>query len=92
MPAKNPTPKTPEAPARARSAPLRRRSSSTPGTSSEQLSSQCIARDVAAFKKAGGRIEVLGNTPLRPQTFRVASRGTSTVTDAKPKAKSKKKG
>ena len=37
------------------------------------LSHQSIADDIAAFRKRGGRIEVLGNTPLRntaPTAFR----------------------
>jgi len=39
------------------------------------LTSEAIADDIAAFKKAGGRIEVLGNTPLRTtsNSFRSAS-------------------
>lgn len=32
------------------------------------LESEQIAADIAAFKKKGGKIEVLGNTPLRPLT------------------------
>lgn len=37
------------------------------------MTSADIASDIAAFKKSGGRIEVLDNTPLRshqPTTFR----------------------
>lgn len=36
-------------------------------SSSQQgnLTSEGIANDMAAFDKAGGKIEVLGNTPLR---------------------------
>jgi hypothetical protein len=30
-----------------------------------QPSHQSIAADIAAFRKQGGRIEILGNTPLR---------------------------
>lgn len=54
-------------------APLRRTSSSSAGTSTSHLTSQRIAADLAAFKKSGGRIEVLGNTPLRPYTSRASS-------------------
>ena len=64
---KKTTTSTAAAPAAARpraSAPLRR-SGSSAATSAAHLTSQRIAADVAAFKKAGGRIEVLGNTPLR---------------------------
>lgn len=37
---------------------------------SRNMTSETIADDIAAFKKYGGHIEVLGNTPLRtrPQT------------------------
>ena len=64
-------------PARSRaSAPLRR-SSSGAASSAAHLTSQRIAADLAAFKKSGGRIEVLGNTPLRPYTSRTTSRKTA---------------
>lgn len=67
----------PATPARARaSAPLRRASGSGAATSASHLTSQRIAADLAAFKKSGGRIEVLGNTPLRPYTARASSRKT----------------
>lgn len=36
----------------------------TGSASPKTLSSERIAADIAAFNKAGGRIEVLGNTPL----------------------------
>lgn len=43
-------------------------------TANWHLTSEGIAADIATFKKRGGRIEVLGNTPLRsrlaPTTFR----------------------
>jgi hypothetical protein len=76
--------KTPPAtPARARgSAPLRRASSSSANSSAAHLTSQRIAADLAAFKKSGGRIEVLGNTPLRPYTSRTTSRKTTTTAAA----------
>ena len=76
--------KTPEATARPRAAaPLRRASGKSASTSTAHLTSQRIAADVAAFKKAGGRIEVLGNTPLRPYSSRTASRKTTTKADDK---------
>lgn len=34
--------------------------------SASKFTRQSIAADIAAFRKRGGRIEVLGNTPLRP--------------------------
>lgn len=34
-------------------------------TPAVSLCSETIAADIAAFKKRGGRIEILGNTPLR---------------------------
>ena len=40
---------------------------------SQSLTHQSITADIAEFRKRGGRIEVLGNTPLRskpPTTFR----------------------
>lgn len=43
-------------------------------TANQHLTSEVIAADIAAFKKRGGRIEVLGTTPYRPHlastTFR----------------------
>jgi hypothetical protein len=38
------------------------------------LTSERIAADIAAFNKAGGRIEVLGNTPFqrKPDTAEIA--------------------
>lgn len=83
---------TPATPARARatSAPLRRTSSAA--ASAAHLTSQRIAADLAAFKKRGGRIEVLGNTPLRPYTSRTTSRKTAAATPAAtaPARKAKK--
>lgn len=69
------------------SAPLRR--SSTAAANAAHLTSQRIAADVAAFKKSGGRIEVLGNTPLRPYTARST---TSKATKVAPKAARSAKG
>lgn len=40
---------------------------------SQSLTHQSITADIAEFRKRGGRIEVLGNTPLRskpPTAFR----------------------
>lgn len=41
---------------------------------SHGITSSSIAADIAAFKKSGGRIEVLGNTPLRMHVPTVTSR------------------
>lgn len=35
---------------------------------SRSMTSDTIADDIAAFKKRGGRIEILGNTPSRART------------------------
>jgi len=43
---------------------------------SQSLTHNSITADIAEFRKRGGRIEVLGNTPLRskpPTTFRSAA-------------------
>lgn len=82
----------PAAAPRARtSPPLRRTSSSTAGASTAHLTSQRIAADLVSFKKSGGRIEVLGNTPLRPYTSRTTSRKTAAATTpAATVAKAKK--
>lgn len=72
------------------SAPLRR-SSSGSAASAAHLTSQRIAADLATFKKSGGRIEVLGNTPLRPYTSRTTGRKTAAATTpAATTAKAKK--
>lgn len=45
----------------------------TKPVASNSLSHESIADDIAAFRKRGGRIEILGNTPLRttaPTAFR----------------------
>ena len=72
------------------SAPLRRSgSSAATAASSAHLTSQRIAADLAAFKKSGGRIEVLGNTPLRPYTARSTTRKATRVEPKAAKAGSK---
>jgi S-adenosylmethionine:tRNA-ribosyltransferase-isomerase (queuine synthetase) len=55
---------------------------------SDSLSHQSIADDIAAFRKRGGRIEVLGTTPLRtaaPTAFR------SSTSQRKPSAGTQRK-
>lgn len=44
------------------------RKPSKPSAQAQSLSHETIAEDLAAFRKKGGRIEVLGNTPLRTQS------------------------
>jgi hypothetical protein len=39
-----------------------------PSTDAQSLTHQTIAADISEFRKRGGRIEVLGNTPLRSQS------------------------
>lgn len=43
------------------------------------MTSSTIAADIAAFKKNGGRIEVLGNTPFRAHTPATAFRSKTTT-------------
>lgn len=55
------------------SPPLRRTSTGkNPGL---HITSESIAADLAAFRKQGGRIEVLGNTPLRANVTAFRSKG-----------------
>lgn len=54
------------------------------------LSHQSIADDLVAFRKRGGRIEVLGDTPLRkvaPAAFRSSTKAQKTAIE--PAAKQK---
>ena len=59
---------------------------------SNSLSHEAIADDIAAFRKRGGRIEVLGDTPLRkvaPAAFRSSTKAQKqgpAAAEAKPKA------
>ena len=87
----------PAAALRARTAAPLRRTGTTSKSAAAHLTSQRIATDLASFKKSGGRIEVLGNTPLRPYTSRTTSRKTAAKTEtetaapaAAPAAKAKK--
>jgi hypothetical protein len=56
----------------------------TQGSSPKTLTSERIAADIAAFNKAGGRIEVLGNTPFqrKPDAAEIAK---SPVAERSPK-------
>lgn len=65
------------------SAPHRRGSGRSRAASATHLTSQAIASDIAEFKKRGGRIEVLGNTPLRPYASKSASRKATATKAAK---------
>lgn len=48
------------------------------------LTSEAILDDIAEFKKRGGRIDVLGNTPLRTTTTSAAFHSRSTAASKKP--------
>lgn len=72
------------------SAPLRRGSGSRASANAPHLTSQRIAADLAAFKKAGGRIEVLGNTPLRPLSYSARSSARKAAPTAKSAKAAKK--
>ena len=69
---------------------MARKPNQTVGANS--LSHQAIAEDIAAFRKRGGRIEVLGDTPLRkvaPAAFRSSTKAQKqgpAAVEAKPKA------
>ncbi len=60
-------------------------------SSAQPLTSAMIAADIAAFKKRGGRIEVLGVTPYRPQVHSAfRSRANSARNKAATPAASKR--
>ncbi|KIQ97031.1 hypothetical protein [Lysobacter sp. A03] len=59
---------------RGASAPLRRRSTGSAKNANNGITSESIAADLAAFRKQGGRVEVLGNTPIRPRVNATAFR------------------
>ncbi|MDO5505635.1 MAG: hypothetical protein Q4F49_05005 [Pseudoxanthomonas suwonensis] len=67
-------------------ATLSSRRSRAPATS---LSSETIAADIAAFKKRGGRIDILGNTPMRPHDSPYRSRATQATATAATKVAAK---
>lgn len=48
------------------------------------LTSEVILDDIAEFKKRGGRIDVLGNTPLRTSSTSTAFTSRSTAVNKKP--------
>ena len=56
--------------------PQTRRSSPGKG-SGPDITSQSIASDLVAFRKQGGRIELLGNTPLRANATAFSSKGNT---------------
>ncbi len=59
------------------------------------MSHESIAEDIAAFRKRGGRIEVIGNTPLRrraPTPFRSNTTATRKAPAKKAAAKRKANG
>jgi hypothetical protein len=59
----------------------------TGSASPKTLTSERIAADIAAFNKAGGRIEVLGNTPIhRPSEKAEAPANSNHAAVAKPQS------
>ncbi|MGV8932259.1 MAG: hypothetical protein ACOH1R_09180 [Luteimonas sp.] len=53
---------------------------------SRSLTSECIAADVATFRKQGGHIEVLGITPIRERVNVTASRAKGNTQRQPPTA------
>lgn len=53
---------------------------------SNSLSHEAIAADIAAFRKRGGRIEVLGNTPFRTSAPTAFSSKTKPTRSRQPAA------
>ena len=74
--------------------PSRVFATSSRGAQNASLSSDTIAADIAAFKNHGGRIEVLGITPLRTQAqgpaFRSKTTGKGAAAAAEPAPAAKK--
>jgi hypothetical protein len=70
--------------------PSRVFAASSRGAQNASISSDAIAADIAAFKNHGGRIEVLGTTPLRTQAQGPAFRSKSTAKAAAAKPAAKK--
>lgn len=63
--------------ARTASSPQIKRTSTASKNVSFDITSESIAADLAAFRKQGGRIEVLGNTPLRVNVTAFRSKGNT---------------
>ena len=49
----------------------------TQSAAEAQPTHRSIAADIAAFRKQGGRIEMLGNTPLRPNATAFSSKANA---------------
>ena len=60
---------------------MARKPTTQPKTEAKLPTHQSIAADIAEFRKSGGRIEVLGTTPLRTQ---VSSPFRSSAEQRKP--------
>ncbi|HEY1141393.1 MAG TPA: hypothetical protein VGE88_14500 [Lysobacter sp.] len=58
----------------------------------KELTHERIAADMAAFSKAGGKVEVLGVTPLRRKTDKDTNAATNNGAAAKKPAPSRTKG
>lgn len=75
--------KTPPSPSRpVSSSQTFQRQKAKPGA--REITSEAILDDIAEFKKRGGRIDVLGNTPLRTNNTSAASHSRSTAASKKP--------
>ena len=72
--------------ARTASSPQIKRPSAASKNVSFDITSESIAADLAAFRKQGGRIEVLGNTPLRVNVTAFRSKGNTQRKQASAKA------
>ena len=75
----SPTPAPSRAPSRSQTF-----SRQKPKPGDRAITSEAILRDLAEFKKRGGRIDVLGNTPLRTSATSAAFHSRSTAANKKP--------
>ncbi len=66
-------------------APARRRAASRAKDANNGITSESIAADLAAFRKEGGRIDVLGTTPIRRQVRGTAFRSRNSERKAATK-------
>lgn len=57
-------------------APQRQRRTATGKDIAQGITSESIAADLAEFRRQGGKIEVMGNSPLRPHISTFRSKAT----------------
>jgi hypothetical protein len=67
-------------------APHRKTAAKSSSKSAGSLTREALAGDIAAFRKAGGHIEVLGHTPFRTAAPRSAPKATGTSAPNAPAA------